>query len=140
MGMASVGSCLRRSPPNDQALNRNLDAKWETHGEKRGTLFLGWLSLKGNPYPKKGEGKKGTTGQQRKGDLLWMVAKSISHHRSETLVSDSIPLETYQQTLWIQPWFQGGAEFCPSTVGIRVRESIHSFADASLWHSARMPV
>ena len=39
----------------------------------------------------------------------------MAHHRSDPLVSHSIPKRKCQQTLWFQPWFQSSAAFCPST-------------------------
>ena len=42
--------------------------------------------------------------------LLWMVAKSISHHRSETPRNDEIPLQGSNQQMDSKPWFHlGGA-------------------------------
>ena len=43
--------------------------------------------------------------------------RSIPHHCSETLVSDSIPRRKYHTSKqWFQPWFHSGASFRPSTV------------------------
>ena len=38
--------------------------------------------------------------------IPWMVAKSISHHRSERLVSDSIPQRKYQQAMGLNYGFK----------------------------------
>ena len=53
--------------------------------------------------------------------IHFVVRAQILHHRSETLVSDSIPQRKYQQTLWFQPWFQSGAGFCPSKPWFLIR-------------------
>ena len=38
--------------------------------------------------------------------MLWVVAKSISHHRSESLISDDSPVNTNQQ------WFPMVSKWC----------------------------
>ena len=56
-------------------------------------------------------------------EILWMVAKSISHHLRNLFFPFFFllfflflmsPQRKYQQTLWLQPWFQSGAKWISS--------------------------
>ena len=80
-----------------------------THGQNAFNVCVFLLTLP------KGTGSNPTP--PAKSYLLWMVAKSISHHPGNPLEGfDSF--EKYLETFWFQPWlpFVGPTGFRPSTV------------------------
>ena len=55
--------------------------------------------------------------------------------------NDSILQHRYQETLWFQPWFQSGAGFPPSTVGVVFKSVwLNQMALAAGWDLFHIPV